>query len=209
MRKFALFFSWGHFMQLLKTWVFACALCFAATAGAQTDTLWVKRNVELRQSPDPASASLGPLAAKSMLTRMPARQGAWIQVKTTAGKTGWIHMFDASSSTAPSAAATATADTLRGFTNFLTGGGPSRSVSTNTATAGIRGLDAEDIANAQPNLGALSKTESLRQNAEQARQFAQDLSLTSRTVEPLTVPPDPLPTSSPGATGSNNKEGTQ
>jgi hypothetical protein len=179
-------------------------LGIATAAGAQTDTLWVKRNVELRQNPDPKSESLGTLAAKSSLTRLPARQGAWIQVKTSAGKAGWIHMFDASTSAAPSAAATATADTLRGVTNFLTGGSATRSMNTSTATAGIRGLDAEDIANAQPNLGALSKTEGLRQNAEQARQFAQDLSLVHRTVEPLAVPPDPLPV----ATSGTNKEST-
>jgi hypothetical protein len=195
-------------MHLLKTWVLACALCIATAVAAQSDTLWVKRAVELRKSPDPASESLGTLAAKSALTRMPARQGAWIQVKTSAGKAGWIHMFDASPNAAPSAATTATADTLRGFTSFLTGGGPSRSMSTSTATAGIRGLDAEDIANAQPNLGALSKAEGLRQNAEHARQFAQDLSLASRTIEPLVIPPDPLPVALPGATPGTNKEST-
>ncbi len=175
-------------MQLLKTLVMAGALATATAIWAQADALWVKRATELRQAPDASSTSLATLAAQSPVTRMPARQGAWIQVKTNTGKTGWIHMFDASASTAPSAAANATADSLRGFTNFLTGGSATRSVSNSTATAGIRGLDAEDIANAQPNLAALSKAEALRQNPEQARQFAQDLSLAARTVEPLPVP---------------------
>lgn len=177
-------------MHLLKTLIALCAVSAASAAMAQTDALWVKRATELRQAPDPASASVASLAAQSPVTRLAARQGAWIQVKNNAGKTGWIHMFDASASTAPSAAATTTADSLRGFTNFLTGGNATRSVSNNTSTAGIRGLDAEDIANAQPNLGALSKAEGLRQNPEQARQFAQDLSLAARTVEPLPVPPE-------------------
>lgn len=185
-------------MQLLKAFAIACTIGAASSAMAQSDSLWVKRTTELRQTPDPASASLGTLAAQSAVTRMPARQGAWIQVKTPAGKTGWIHMFDASVSTAPSAAATTTAGALRGFTNFLSGGGPTRSISNSTATAGIRGLDAEDIANAQPNLAALSKAEGLRQNAEQALQFAQDISVERRSIDPLPVPPSELPSTSGG-----------
>jgi hypothetical protein len=60
-----------------------------------------------------------------------------------------------------------------------------------TSTVGIRGLGAEDLANAQPNLAAVAQADANRANAAQARQFAGGASLSSRQVEPLPVPAPP------------------
>ena len=79
------------------------------SAYAQSDALLIRRSTELREGPAEASRSVAPLAVQTAVTRLPARQGAWIQVRTAAGATGWVHMFDVgASTTAPPAANTAT-----------------------------------------------------------------------------------------------------
>lgn len=185
-------------MGMERVLVSALVFCTCGMVAAQTETLTVKRNVELRQSPDESSASLAPLAAQTTVTRLAARQGAWIQVRNSAGKTGWIHLFDASATPVASAAASTTTGTLRGLSNFLSGGNRSRNLYTPTATVGIRGLDAEDIASATPNLAALGQAEALRQDSAQARQFAYNAKLEARSVENLPVPPANFSSSTPG-----------
>jgi hypothetical protein len=169
--------------------VLACSV--AGLAQAQTDTTQVKRQAELRQSPSDTAASVATLPAQTALTRLPERQGPWLRVKTAAGQTGWIHMFDVGSA----AAAVATPSTgnvasgaLRGLTNFFSGGASKPTTTTATSTVGIRGLGSEDIANAQPNLGALKNAEALRTDAAQAQGFAADAQLATRTVPPLPAP---------------------
>ena len=70
-------------------------------AHAQSDALLIKRPTELREAPAEAARSLAPLAVQTAITRLPARQGAWIQVRTAAGTTGWVHMFDVGTTAAP------------------------------------------------------------------------------------------------------------
>ena len=60
-----------------------------------------------------------------------------------------------------------------------------------TSTVGIRGLGAEDIANAQPNPTAVRDAEKLRVSAEQAQRFASASALRTQRVEPLPEPPRP------------------
>lgn len=80
---------------------------------------------------------------------------------------------------------------LRGVTSLFnrsTAGSPS---TLPTSTIGIRGLGAEDIANAQPNPAAVSQMESLRLDETQARSFAAQASLAPVAVQPLPAPARP------------------
>jgi uncharacterized protein YgiM (DUF1202 family) len=179
-------------MQCARTLTLLLALA-AATAHAQSDALLIKRAAELRQGPSESSPSLTPLPVQTAVTRLPARQGAWIQVRTTAGTTGWIHMFDATtSSTESTVGSGSAAGALRGLTNFFNrGSAQGAGNAAATSTVGIRGLSGEDIANAQPNLAALAQADALRQDATQARKFASDALLLARSVDPLPAP-EPL-----------------
>jgi len=176
---------------LLSTWV--------AMAHAQSDVLLIKRPAELRQAPGENTPSLAALALQTPVTRLPARQGAWIQVKTTTGVTGWVHMFDVGTSSAPSAPANAATGALRGLSNFFNRGS-AQPTNTATSTVGIRGLTGEDIANAQPNLSALAQVEGLRQDASQARRFAADSALAARVIDPLPMPAPPFANGTPDST---------
>ena len=178
------------FFRSFYSAVLACSL--AGLAQAQTDTTQLKRQAELRQSPSDTSASVATLPALTALTRLPERQGPWLRVKTAAGQTGWIHMFDVGSAAAATpSTGNAASGALRGLTNFFSGGASKPTTTTATSTVGIRGLGSEDIANAQPNLDALKNAEALRTDASQAQRFATDAQLAVRTVPPLPAPEPP------------------
>lgn len=188
----------------------AVALC-ATLAHAQTDnTVQTKRAAELRQSPDEKSASVTSLAAQTTLTKTTLRVGPWIQVKTANAQTGWVHMFDvaaAGNATAPTSNAATGA--LRGQTNFFSGGSSQRPTTTATSTVGIRGLGAEDIANATPNIEALTQVEALRQDANQARRFASEAPVAARQVDNLPEPSAAPRSNAPSGNNSQNAGGLQ
>jgi hypothetical protein len=171
------------------------ALLFTAgtTLAQQGEPALMKRAAELREAPGEASRSLAPLAALSPVTRTGERQGPWIQVRSAGGTAGWVHMFDVGPATgsantaAPSGNSAAGA--LRGITGFFNKGGPQQGATSATSTIGIRGLGAEDLANAQPNMNGVTQMESLRQNEAQARRFAAESALASANVPVLPAPP--------------------
>jgi hypothetical protein len=177
-------------MLRARSWVITGTLLLAAAAAAQTETLLLKRAAELRQGPSDSTSAVASLPAQAPLTRLPERQGAWMRVTTSAGQTGWIHMFDVGTATAPTSAGSTASGMLRGLTNFLNRGN-TQATTTATSTVGIRGMSSEDIANAQPNLSALKQAEALRADAAQARKFADEAQLAARTVEALPEPQPP------------------
>ena len=145
---------------------------------------------------------MAPLEANTVVTRTSERKGAWTKVTTSQGAAGWVHMFDLgpqSGSAAPSSNAATSG--LRGLAGIF--GGNSGSTTTATSTVGLRGLGAEDIANAQPNAAAVGQAEGLRVNADQARQFASNAALQPRTVPALAEPARPAPGNSGGSHSPN------
>lgn len=175
----------------------ALALLGSLPAQAQ-DALVTKRQTTLREGPTDNAAAVATLPAQTALTRQPTRQGPWVQVKTAAGASGWIHLFDVGTATEQGSVASAATGALRGLSNlFNRGSAQNQNTSGTTATVGIRGLGAEDIANAQPNLAALAQAEGLRQDAAQAKRFATEASLSPQAVEPLPVPAPPAPINAP------------
>ncbi len=166
-------------------------------AMAQSDALITKRASVLRDAPADAATTVAKLPTQTPLTRLAARQGPYQQVRTANGTTGWVHLFDITSpSEQGSVAATATG-ALRGLSNFFNRGSTQTNQSTASTTVGIRGLGAEDIANAQPNPGALAQMEAQRQDVTQARRFAESAALHVQAVEPLPVPAPPAPPATP------------
>jgi hypothetical protein len=140
------------------------------------------------------------LPAQEAVTRLGDRQGLWVQVQTRAGVTGWVRLFDVgpsaagtTASSARPAAATASGtgsavtDSLRGLTGFLRGG-PQPAPTTATTTLGIRGLEAQDLARAQPDMDAVRQMEQLRQGERGARDFALQAALAAVPVPALPQP---------------------
>ena len=167
-------------------------LVFSAPAQAQPqgEAVLIKREAQLRDAPGDSARSLAPLPVQTSVTRLAERQGAWIKVRMADGTSGWVHMFDITSASAPSGGAAGGA--LRSLSSFFNkGSAQSPSSTVSTSTVGIRGLGAEDLANAQPNMAAVAQADANRADASQARQFAGSASLHSRQVEPLPTPAPP------------------
>jgi len=200
-------------MKPLRILLLSVAALSTTWVQAQTDnTIQTKRAAELRQSPDEKATSVASLPAQTLLTKTTLRVGPWIQVKTAGAQTGWVHMFDVSATgNAPAPTSNAATGALRGLTNFFSGGSQ-RQTTTATSTVGIRGLGAEDIANATPNIAALTQVEALRQDAAQAKRFASDAPLSTRQVDNLpepTAPNAPARSNTPPGNNSQNMGGLQ
>jgi hypothetical protein len=171
----------------------AAGLFAGGAAGQQGEAAMLKRSTDLRDAPGDSGRSLAALPAQEPLTRLGERQGGWIRVRTAAGVAGWVHMFDVGPAgfgggavSSPEAGGNPLSSGLRGLSNMLGGGSPPPRVA--TSTIGIRGLEAEDLARATPNLNAVGQMERLRQGEGEARQFAADAALVAATVPALPAP---------------------
>jgi hypothetical protein len=156
------------------------------SARAQEAAL-TRRATELRDAPADSGRSLAALPAQAAVTRTSERKGPWVQVRTAEGATGWVHLFDLGPASAGGSAASGgdlVGGALRGVTSLF-GGRASTQAAT---TSGIRGLGAEDLAQAQPDAAAVTQMERLRQSEAEARSFAARAAWTPAAVEPLPAP---------------------
>ena len=193
--------KWLH-RDALATWLAGAALALVAGATPAQEAAVVKRATQLRDSPADNGASVAPLEANTVVTRSSERKGPWTKVSTPQGATGWVHMFDLGPQSGAAAASNNTATGgLRGLGGLF--GGNSGTTTTATSTVGIRGLDAEDIAKAQPNPAAVGRVEGMRVNADQARQFASSASLQARDVPAMAQPALPSGGSGSRSSGSS------
>jgi hypothetical protein len=183
------------------------ALACAAPAAQAQEAAVTKRATELREAPGDTGRSLAALPAQTPLTRMNERKGPWVQVKTEAGQTGWLHLFDVgpasgAANTQAGGGSGTGSNVLRNVTGLF-----SKGSTTSTSASGIRGVTAEDIANAQPNPAAVNQMEALRQTEDQARRFASGAAIAAVSVEPLPAPARPAAASGrSGAPGNPDSQ---
>ncbi|MBA3771858.1 MAG: SH3 domain-containing protein [Ramlibacter sp.] len=192
--------------------IWACGLVvlFAGAAQAQDETVIMKRASELREAPAESARAVATLPAQASVIRLGERRGPWIQIRSGTGATGWVHMLDvgpagnAISAASPAPAGNAATGALRGLTNLFSKG--NERVVTPTATIGIRGLGAEDLAQAAPDMQAVGQMEALRQSERQALEFARGAALVPVDSPPLHAAPRP---SSTGGAAPGNPEQVQ
>ena len=70
----------------------------------------------------PATSGTQPrpsLPAQAAVTRTGERQGPWVRVRTEAGATGWVHLFDVGPASAATAGGSAAGGALRGVTGLF------------------------------------------------------------------------------------------
>lgn len=170
---------------MIRTALRALALTvfFVPLAWAQEAAV-TRRALELRDAPGEQGRTVAGLPARTAVTRTNERQGAWVQVRTATGASGWVHLFDIGPASAPAEGGSLASGALRSVTGLFGGGRPAQVGS----TAGIRGLGAEDIAHAEPDGAAVARMETWRQTDADARAFADRASLRATAVEPLPQP---------------------
>lgn len=131
-----------------------------------------------------------PYSDASMVTALPAlaalsvvkRQGAWVNVKSTAGS-GWLKMTTIKL-TDGSSNAKKSGD--YGLSSLFNLGRKSRTASNGvTVTTGIRGLSEEELKNAQPNPQAVDKMDGFASNKSAGEKFAAKAKLKSQQIDYL------------------------
>ena len=200
-----------HFLQHLwwrlgppwTVWAW-CALAMAGVSlpvHAQDESV-LKRATALRAAPSDGAARVTELAQSAAVTRTGKRQGAWLEVRTPSGATGWLHLFDVGASPREGAATSG----LRAVGGLV--GGPSGPVGIATSTVGIRGLGEGDVARATgggrtaaANADVLRQIDEAHTAADEAQAFAQAAALQVRAVEPL-------PAAAPGTVASAQRSAT-
>jgi hypothetical protein len=144
---------------------------------ALADPAVTVRSTELKAQPMSDAATIATLPEKTKIETL-KRQGAWIQVKSIEGKTGWVRMLSVrlGDSEAPKS------DGLGGLLSKR------NASSSGTVTTGVRGLSEEEITATHPNPSEVEKMESFTVNKSQGQKFAASGKLKSQNVDYLVSP---------------------
>jgi hypothetical protein len=133
----------------------------------------VIRATDLKHEPASDSATLAALAENTAVEVLERKSG-WTRVKAQPGE-GWVRMLALRfGGTAPAKPGATGLTQL--FSVARTG------TSGTQVTTGVRGLDAEQIANAQPNPAELAKLETFASDREAAAGFATQGKLSATAV---------------------------
>jgi hypothetical protein len=135
----------------------------------------VIRATELKKEPATDAATDAELAENAALDAG-ERKGGWTRVKTPGGAEGWVKMLLLRYG-APGTAKAGDTGLSQMFNVARTG------TSGTTVTTGVRGLDAEQISNAQPNAAELGKMASFAATKEASSGFAKRAKLQARQVD--------------------------
>jgi hypothetical protein len=133
----------------------------------------VIRATELKQAPATDSATVATLAENAGVEVI-ERKGGWTRVKAESSE-GWVRMLALRYGAA--AAKPGATGVSQLFNVARTG------TSGTQVTTGVRGLDAHDLANAQPNPAELAKLQGFAADRDAAAGFAAKGALTVKQVD--------------------------
>lgn len=145
----------------------APALCLAEAAT-------VIRATELKQAPASDAAGTGQLAENAKVDAL-ERKGGWTRVKAAGGAEGWVRMLALRYEGAGGA--------RQGDSGIAQALNVARTGTSGTqVTTGVRGLDADQLANAKPNTAELKKLERYSAGKDAAAAFAERGQLRAQQV---------------------------
>ena len=163
--------------RMIRT-ILTITLCglFSPALFAEEQLATILQQTSLRAAPYSDARALTTLRARQRV-RVIQRKGGWYQVRS-GSQPGWLrmsHLRLGSGSTAQGDG-TGLSQTLRFLSTGRSG------ASGVTVATGIRGLDATDVANAQPNHQAVAELERFYAHPERVRQFARDAKLQTQPL---------------------------
>lgn len=170
---------------MLKKWSLAL-LCVSSLALASPGS--VTRSTDLKDKPFLDATTLSRLPAGSSVD-IQKRQGAWAQVRASTGQTGWLKILNLRSG--PSGASGSGVNQLLNVARTGSSG--------NTVTTGVKGLSAEQIKNARPNVQEVERMKSYGVSSAEAQRFARSNRLAAKNVADIAL----STTSTPNDRGSN------
>jgi hypothetical protein len=142
---------------------------------AWADPATIVRPAELKKAPATDAATVAELAADTRVESL-ERKGGWTRIKTDTGAEGWVKMLSLRYG-GPGQAKQGSSG-FRQLFNVARSG-----TSGTTVTTGVRGLDAEMLAAAQPNAAELKKLEAYSMPKAAATAFAAAGKLTPKNVD--------------------------
>lgn len=134
----------------------------------------VTRATELKKEPATDAAKVADLAENAVVDAM-ERQGGWIRVKTQGGAEGWVKLL-ALRYGGSGVARPGDSGLSQAFNVARTGSSGTQ------VTTGVRGLEAEQIANARPNPSELAKMGGYAADRDSAAGFAASAKLEPQSV---------------------------
>lgn len=146
-----------------------------ASVGALAEPGSVTRNTDLKDKPFLDATTTVQLSAGSAVD-IQKRQGAWMQVKTREGKTGWVKLLNIRSGAAASGSVLGLAS-IGQLANVAKTGS-----SGNTVTTGVKGLSAEQMMNARANPEELARLQNLSVSSTDAHKYATQAKLTAQKI---------------------------
>jgi hypothetical protein len=132
------------------------------------------RQVEMKKAPAADADTIAQIAENTAVDAL-ERKGGWTRIKSASGE-GWVRML-ALRFGGPGGAKKGDSGISKLFNVARTG------TSGTTVTTGVRGLDPEMLANAQPNPAELAKMEQFAVTPDAAAGFAAKGKLKPATVE--------------------------
>ena len=151
-------------MRLLLALILFPLLC-------QAEPATLVRATQLKQEPATDAATVGQLAENAAVDAL-ERRGGWTRVKSASGE-GWVKML----------ALRYGALAKGGDTGVQQLFNAARTGSSGTqVTTGVRGLDAEQLANARPNAAELQKMQGYAASKDAAAGFAASGKLQAQSV---------------------------
>lgn len=156
----------------------AVMLWCVSAAAALAESVTLERDSALYSEPRVESAVLANLVKGTAGTAI-SRQGAWVQVRS-GQSTGWLYSFNVRFGSVSGSGDSGGSVLGRVF-------GPRQRVSV-TSTIGIRGLDTEDLKQAQFDGGQLQQMDGFAVSREQAQAYAGETGLNAAAIEYLQEP---------------------
>lgn len=155
-------------------------LVLAACAAHAQEQAFTNRATELKEKAAPDARTVASLPADTAV-KVLGRGGQWTQVEAQSQK-GWVRVFHLRFPSTVETAAAPSGGALSSLTGALGFGRQTAKPST-VATTGIRGLTAEDFANASPDVEALKRLQSFRADKGSAERFARDGKVVAQNVD--------------------------
>ncbi|GGP23402.1 SH3 domain-containing protein [Silvimonas iriomotensis] len=168
-----------HLLHRIKPLALGLALCLALAGNALAESGVLIRKSDLKQKPFLDAATTGSVASGSTVT-ITSRQGAWLQVKSASGQSGWVKLLNVRTSTANSSGSVG--GTLGTLGKVITTGS-----SGTTVTTGVKGLTSGEVTSTHPDPQQLSRLNSYATSSSQAAQSARSANLSRKNVPDISV----------------------
>jgi uncharacterized protein YgiM (DUF1202 family) len=169
-------------------WALAACAMLWLLPGVASDDYWLVRDTTLRSQP--LFSAQGQTLSQGTEVALVKEEGAWYQVSTGAGQTGWLRRYEmrraSGGATVSRKKESSVLGSLIRSTSRLFGRSASEDIESGVvATIGVRGLSEEELKRAQPDYQRVDQIEQWVASTAKAQKLASNGGLKTRRIESL------------------------